>query len=349
MSQAEELFQQISEAPESPVIFIEQMVARRERETDYLDFKSGADLEGDDKPTRTDARRIWSEALSGFANTGGGVLVYGVKASRIKDGSEFDGIDAAYGVDPLKKPRHFAQRLQDQVLEACVPHVRGVRIEPLLRADGRGYVICLVPESRNKPHRGRAAHDAYYQRIGDSFAVIPHALLRDLFYPRVVARVRPSFSVSLIESAEHPLRVHVQLENDGDASARSYAVSLNMTPGCDRPRKSDLATKVYGGSSGEAFSALYEFSRPLHPGQMNPLGQFEYKLRVPDKVTAARTGIRDVTRWLHWIGEIQVTLTVFAENQAPERWRVVLKPDLTSSADRKLRHVPCDPVEDEPN
>ena len=78
--------------------------------------------------------------------------------------------------------------LKDVRLEATVDPVQGVKYEhyDAGKGDGSGFVVCLIPEGENKPYR-EAIDPAkqYYQRIGDSFAVIPHAMLRSLFYPPV--------------------------------------------------------------------------------------------------------------------------------------------------------------------
>ena len=83
-SLAEGLFAQIMRrAPVDRAIFLRKMVRSNPptSEEEWLDFKSGlhgppAKLEplGDDK-----IKEIWSTALAGFANTGGGVLIWGIE------------------------------------------------------------------------------------------------------------------------------------------------------------------------------------------------------------------------------------------------------------------------------
>ena len=57
------------------------LVAAQTPETDWLDFKC--------RPSRdANAKEIWYKALSGFANTEGGVLVWGIEASKQPDGKD---------------------------------------------------------------------------------------------------------------------------------------------------------------------------------------------------------------------------------------------------------------------
>src|SRR5688500_17818969 len=73
-------------------------------ESEYLEFKGRpVPKDGDPDPQK----RLWSEALSGFANTGGGVLVWGVKARDI-DGS---GVDCAVGETLIEDVFQFQSRL----------------------------------------------------------------------------------------------------------------------------------------------------------------------------------------------------------------------------------------------
>lgn len=61
-------------------------------ECDWLDFKIGDDPAiKDKKRLEEEQKKVWSKALSAMANSGGGVLVWGIKAEKDKA----TGIDAA--------------------------------------------------------------------------------------------------------------------------------------------------------------------------------------------------------------------------------------------------------------
>ena len=325
MSRADELFHSLINNPGGPVAFVEGMVTAKERETEYLDFKSGGDLEADTKEKKRSLRETWSKALSGFGNTGGGVLVFGVKASKPKDGSDFENVDHAYKTDPLEKPQDFAQRLLDQRLGATDEPVRGVDVQPLLRDDGTGYVVCLIPESDRKPHRADGSGNAYFQRNGDSFIPIPHSLLRSMFHPRPLARLRPRLLMNTHPAEErNPLRAHLWLNNEGEASAERFAVQFTSSLAWDKFKKHGLI-EVERHSRGNVTSGvLYDSSRPLHPGQDRILGQHEYELTAPEGSPAARTGDRDTEAWLRSLERIEFAVTIYTSNQLPTRWDGVL-------------------------
>ena len=238
VSRAAELFKQIMECPEGeggPAAYIDQMISRHEEESETLDFKAGGKVEGDSKERKRDVREIWSEALSGFANTGGGVLIWGVTARkpRPEDGVEdaIEGLDVAFAPDRLTSPAHFGQRLRDQILKATTDPVQGVEIRAVEHPGGGGYVVCLVPESGNKPHRAEAARAKnYYQRTSDNFVVISHPFLRSLFYPNPRSDLRPFAEMRFTaESMRRPFMIHLGLENVGQASASDATVWTTMS------------------------------------------------------------------------------------------------------------------------
>src|SRR4051794_40958325 len=102
MTRAKQLFNEITQAS-SPADFIEQMIRDRRAETEYLEFKGG-------KTNSKDARRLWSKALSGFANTEGGVLIWGVRTDPTPslDDPRIN-VDVAVVPEYIENPMEFAE------------------------------------------------------------------------------------------------------------------------------------------------------------------------------------------------------------------------------------------------
>jgi len=88
-------------------------------------------------------KEIWSEAIAGFANTQGGVLIWGVDAR--KDAKT--GIDAVCGLSLVKSPSAFKSRLIELYRQATEPPVLGVQIEAyeISGTPNEGFVVCFVP------------------------------------------------------------------------------------------------------------------------------------------------------------------------------------------------------------
>jgi hypothetical protein len=117
-SVAREFYLKITRDPD-PSAAIKQLVGATppEFETEWRDFK------GAERITDHDIKKTWSEALAGFANTQGGVLVWGVDARK----DSVTGVDAACGLSPVTNPSAFKSRLNELHAQATEPPVLGVR------------------------------------------------------------------------------------------------------------------------------------------------------------------------------------------------------------------------------
>ncbi len=185
------------------------------QETEWLDFKTLSTGNDENKTT-------WSEAIAGFANNQGGVLIWGVSTRKNER-----NIDCGSELKPLDNVHHFQSRLSEWLRGAAEPPVTGVQIAVINETEATGYVICFIPESRIKPHRAELAkYKPYVIRVSDNFVVPSVAMLRSLFYPGSSPQLRSiwraDWSVTpaneRVEQAE--IRIRLWLENVGIATAR---------------------------------------------------------------------------------------------------------------------------------
>jgi hypothetical protein len=129
-------------------------VAVRREEDLHLEFKQKAD--GRDGVVGERDHAHLSEALSGFANAAGGVLIFGVGTRNTTDGPE-----RADALRPIVDAGRFRVGLLDLLLQTVQPSVDGVRVEmvPTDADPNVGYVKCLSQTATN--HRtARCAQDA---------------------------------------------------------------------------------------------------------------------------------------------------------------------------------------------
>src|SRR5262245_20334634 len=102
MGAAEDLFAEILSGKHKR---IKQFVEEGQAEGLHLDFKQKADR-SHGKPGPED-KRTYSEALSGFANSDGGVIVWGVKCQARSGGDP----DVATELKPITGHRAFTTNL----------------------------------------------------------------------------------------------------------------------------------------------------------------------------------------------------------------------------------------------
>ena len=153
VSSADAFLHQIVTAAD-PIAFLRNLVdpSTGMQEEDWLEFKGGTDVQTGRPLADSECDRLWSKALSGFANTGGGLLICGIDARR-----DANGIDRASSLNLIKNPAAFKTRLNQLSQHATDPPVTGFEIVEFTDTtqNGEGFVVCLIPESSFKPHRAK--------------------------------------------------------------------------------------------------------------------------------------------------------------------------------------------------
>lgn len=194
---------------------INRFVADRREEDLHLDFKRVADpnLSRDD-------RRNFAKAVSGFANSDGGLIVWGVDCRKNDDG--IDCANAAPGIDGLQK---FYSRLMEFSGSAVNPSVTSIEHRALsVPGDpDHGFIVTYVPVSDGGPHMAKLGEDRYYRRSGASFLKMEHFEIADLFG----RRPHPKLTLNYKKFGPSPsgpkfrFKFHLILENHGRGSARA--------------------------------------------------------------------------------------------------------------------------------
>ncbi|EJR27990.1 MULTISPECIES: AlbA family DNA-binding domain-containing protein [Bacillus cereus group] len=138
MNNAELIFETLKKDGYTEIV---RMIKEQQVETDYLDFKRKSN--GPDDKITTDDKKNYLKALSGFANTSGGVIVWGVNASKK------NGLDAANEEFPIKNVKMFQTILNSLLPTALTPLLPNIQNEVIFKTGSNtdGFVVTYVPES----------------------------------------------------------------------------------------------------------------------------------------------------------------------------------------------------------
>src|ERR1022692_4504593 len=110
-------------------------------ENEWREFKGGGFISAPTKssgpkkdkmdPDRR-VKAIWSECLSAFANSSGGVLIWGIKApNKIAEGTDF-----------VADPKSLEDRLRTLANDAVDPPILGVEVRAVTgKATPKGFVV----------------------------------------------------------------------------------------------------------------------------------------------------------------------------------------------------------------
>jgi hypothetical protein len=285
-------------------------------ERDWLEFKG---QHRDPKQRDKKFGEQWSEALGGFANNQGGVLVWGADARQkpVKGGA----IDGVWEEQPVDYPVALASRLTELQRQATDPPLANVEVKPcpLPTKPDQGFVVCFIPEGPDKPYRSEQAAKQWFLRAGDSFVVMSRSMLASMFYPRThpAFRTKAKLSWEVVIDPQTALRRTVRmtcemdLVNEGTGTAKD--VTVVVMPNVE----GNLGPIEFGGSSAFSFhdwSRDKEFHaiRPLHRDRLTPLCSARWD------VEAICRGLVDVPRCFSPSFE----LSIFCENQGQKVIRI---------------------------
>jgi len=240
MGRAEELFERLKSEGERA---IDQFIATRQVEELFLDFKRSAD-NGEALNLHQNDRKNLAKAISGFGNSEGGVIVWGVDASRDRDGA-----DVARAKVPITNVTRFLGWLQGAVSGCTLPAHPGVQYHAISAASGNGFVATLVPKSQLSPHQC-IGDFRYYMRAGSSFSPVAHSVIAGMMGRRPQPWVFHNFGHHAISRQTLPptawggqlgpgLKVGLSLllVNKGPGLARDLFSTIKLTapgPNCQQ-------------------------------------------------------------------------------------------------------------------
>jgi hypothetical protein len=197
---------------------LQDYVSRQQEENLQLDFKTLAEPNME----RGDDKRNLAQMLSAFANSSGGLIVWGVDA-RTND----NGVDCAVALREIPLVALLLTRLNELDGLAVNPIVGGVRhrIIPAAPGSESGYAVTLVPESEAGPHMAKMGDDRYYKRSGHRRYRMEHFDIADMFG----RRARPRLELTA-RSRSNGNEIIFGLKNIGRAVARAPYLAISCPP-----------------------------------------------------------------------------------------------------------------------
>jgi hypothetical protein len=284
MGRAEDLFERLSRGGEAA---IDALIDDRQSEELFLDFKRSAD-NGTGRRLHDTDRQNLAKAISGFGNSEGGVIIWGVDC---RDRPAIGDVAAARF--PIENPKRFVSRLEGAVSGCTIPphpDVRHIAIAAL--APDLGFVVTYVAKSYLAPHQCLQPPQ-YHVRAGSNFIPASHGVLAgmfgrqpqpSLFHNWLVekARITPVSQVSSQPTLQF-VAVLV-LHNRGPGLARDVYVNFHLWPPSGGTRiTSHIRREDWTGESlvGAIVSVVCPEAFRLTPGgQVTPV-EFNFDLAPP--------------------------------------------------------------------
>lgn len=201
---------------------IDEYIANKQEENLHLDFKlvNTPNLNRDD-------RKTYAKCVSGFANSGGGIIVWGIDARKGND-----DIDCATSKNPIPNLSLFLSKITSLTGEVIDPIVDGVIHKKIIESNDSGYAASLIPMSYSGPHMAKGGDDRYYKRSGDSFYRMEHFDLEDMFGRRKKPVLTLDHKISFTHQSKNDhfitctLMILLSISNSGRGSAKAPYLSI---------------------------------------------------------------------------------------------------------------------------
>lgn len=304
MSRADDLFQRLEAGG---LQALNEILADLEPESLFLDFKR-ANGDGAGPRLEDSDNKNLAKGISGFANSEGGLLIWGIDCRRDAAGNEIATKHAV--VDAAG----FRTRLEAAISRETIPPHPGVRMLDIQEtpAAPAGYVVVLVPKSDIGPLRSTKSHH-YHMRTGSDFAIVSHDVLAGMFGRSPQPRIFANF-------LSHPARISERQDSVALAfgivvvnlgavlASRPYLSVWHGDLAADRITATASQPDLYPIRRGllPGFSFVGHDGGELPPGGVDQL--CDIVIAVPP--TYGRT--------------IQLTCAIGARNAAPQRFTITI-------------------------
>ena len=216
---------------------IRKFVTDETEEGSSLEFKT-LNFPNWKEPKAKDAdKKNYSKCLSGFANSGGGIIIWGIDARN----KEVNNIlmDVAKELKPIENIDQAIKYLRDWEQSAVRPFIEAVEHRKILELndDTKGYIISYVPESMKPPHMAIYSEKHYYKRNNDNFIICEHYDLADMFGKRLkpllsLELIKPSIKYSSRSSGQYNYQLEYLLgiKNIGKGLAKFPYLEIEVIP-----------------------------------------------------------------------------------------------------------------------
>lgn len=203
---------------------IERYILDKQEENISLEFKT-VNHPNYNLDNREFDKKNYSEGLSGFANSNGGIIIWGVKAKE-----NHQKQDVAYEKRPITELTKFLNILNRLEGQAVIPLITGIEHVKIEVSDDLGYIKSFIPASNSAPHMALYAGKHYYKRSGDSFYQCEHYDVIDMFSRKkspslsLIAKVHKR---TMLHQVQYRYEIIISIANTGGKIAKFPYLAIN--------------------------------------------------------------------------------------------------------------------------
>lgn len=200
---------------------IELLISEGESENQYLECKS-PQVSRLDNQLKTTLAKI----VSGFSNTGGGVIIWGVATTH----HTHSNLDMLTQIEEIADIKKFKQQVDLAIISSAQPQVISFKSKIILKnhSDTRGILITYIPATKSDPVQS-SIDGKFYIRVRDEFNEMPYETIKRMFASTAGPDLKILFDDRLVNSEKDGTwEIPIVLENTSSTVARDAEVSVTI-------------------------------------------------------------------------------------------------------------------------
>ena len=269
MSRAEDIFQKLVYFGEDA---IDDFIINSQTDELFLDFKQAVSVGKNFTTLHRDDRKNLAKAISGFGNSEGGVIVWGVECSR-----DIEIGDVARAKVKVKNVYRFLSWLENAISGCTIPSHNKVR-NHIISADenGDGFIATYIPKSDIAPLMTTTGNTIYI-RSGSNNVPAPYSVIAGMFGRRPQPNVELLFadkSLEVLENADEDMLYPNSIDNPPE---RYVKISFSLQCNND---SNVIAREMYLSCTTGSTGGEYNKVRFLNYNQMDTIPAIEGQLNL---------------------------------------------------------------------
>ncbi len=337
MSRAEDIFQKLIYFGEDA---LDDFIINRQAEELFLDFKQTTPGIGKNVTSLPrDDRKNLAKCISGFGNSEGGVIIWGVECSR-----DMDIGDVAKAKVKVPNVHRYLSWLENAISGCTIPSHNKVRNHIIsVDKNGDGYIATYIPKAEVSPLMSTVGNSIYI-RSGSNNVPAPYSVIAGMFgrspQPNIDLRLMDK-KIEIIDNQEEHLVTGTE-DNPDKSFAKVIRIGFSVHA---QNNSSVIARELYLSCSNESTGSDLNKVRFLNYNQMDAIAGLPSQLNL-----ISRQELRLPPRGSLKFANIEIILTPLAENDflfdgvvgadkaAPKNFRIYInKNTLRSYVAKALR------------
>lgn len=280
---------------------IKRLIDGGEAENKYLECKSPG------SPQLNQGLKFQlSQAISGFSNSGGGIIIFGVSTTK----HAHSGLDILTQIEEIGSIKTFKQQIDLAVSTSSTPNIDLYRSKILTKkpSDTKGLVIIFIPSTSGDPIQ--ADDGKFYLRSRDEFVEMPYETVKRMFTGSSGPDLQPIFDYRLVKlQKDGSWKIPIILENNSSAAAKDteISVTINNIDSCDQVTGDRLIDQSEINPNKKIF--MVDIGSPIYRGQNMLVGYLTFKMK---KVKIAKR-------------RLDLTIDIFSMNMRAKTYSITVQ------------------------